>query len=441
MLFLPAFFAHAFGQNYTLPLPLWLFLFSAAAVVLLSFAIFAFLLDEPSENSKKPNIKWRHLGILIPIGKVIGVFLLLISIAADLGNNNIFGISVTFFWIILLLGFTYLTAVSGNLWDFVNPFKTLFEIIEKIAGKQHKPLIRYPASWSYWPALLIYYGIIWLELISNGFGTKPANLSLMLLNYTVVTLLLMFWFGKEVWLKHGEFFSVFFGLVSKISPVKIQESKFALRRPLSGLSDGSAPHISALIFIIFMLASTGFDGFKETTAFWRITTWLPGLITDSYILYQSLFLLLAPLFLLAIYLLAMWCVKHLANTEYSVSELAKKFAYSLIPIAVAYNAAHYFSLFWLDAANIVGYLFDPLNLGWSSFQVYVSPVSASTVWYSSVALIIAGHVAAVYVAHKRALQIFKNRRAALESQYVLIVLMVFYTMGSLWIIGQPLTIK
>ena len=50
-----------------------------------------------------------------------------------------------------------------------------------------------------------------------------------------------------------------------------------------------------------------------------------------------------------------------------------------------------------------------------------------------------GHVIAVYLAHLRAGEVFKRAREVLISQYPMLVLMVGYTMTSLWILAQPIT--
>jgi hypothetical protein len=47
-------------------------------------------------------------------------------------------------------------------------------------------------------------------------------------------------------------------------------------------------------------------------------------------------------------------------------------------------------------------------------------------------------VAAIYLAHRQALRTFASRRAALRSQWPMLVLMIGYTMSSLWIIAQPI---
>ena len=54
------------------------------------------------------------------------------------------------------------------------------------------------------------------------------------------------------------------------------------------------------------------------------------------------------------------------------------------------------------------------------------------------ALIILGHVLAVYLAHRVAIRTFASRDIALRSQYPMLTLMVVYTVISLWIIAQPI---
>jgi hypothetical protein len=65
--------------------------------------------------------------------------------------------------------------------------------------------------------------------------------------------------------------------------------------------------------------------------------------------------------------------------------------------------------------------------------------NAALVWYVQVVLIVLGHVIAVYLAHLRAAERFRSAQRVLLSQYPLLLLMVLYTMTSLWILAQPIT--
>jgi len=62
-------------------------------------------------------------------------------------------------------------------------------------------------------------------------------------------------------------------------------------------------------------------------------------------------------------------------------------------------------------------------------------VDARFVWLTSIAAIVVGHIAATWVAHRTA---YADQRSALTSQYPMVVLMIGYTVTSLWILAQPI---
>ena len=67
-------------------------------------------------------------------------------------------------------------------------------------------------------------------------------------------------------------------------------------------------------------------------------------------------------------------------------------------------------------------------LGWLSLPVF---------WGSQVILIVVGHVIAVVAAHYVAVRRYDSPAAARRGHLPLVVLMVGYTVLSLWIISQP----
>ena len=54
------------------------------------------------------------------------------------------------------------------------------------------------------------------------------------------------------------------------------------------------------------------------------------------------------------------------------------------------------------------------------------------------AAIVLGHIIAVYIAHVISLRTVSNHSSALRGQYPMLLLMVSYTVTSLWIIAQPI---
>lgn len=119
------------------------------------------------------------------------------------------------------------------------------------------------------------------------------------------------------------------------------------------------------------------------------------------------------------------------------------FIFSLLPISIAYHIAHYFSYLFNGGQLVIPLLSDPFGFGWdllgtASYRPDIGLVGPLLQWYVAVAAIVVGHVIAVYLAHATALSTFGERRAALRSQISIVVLMVGYTMLSLWILSQPI---
>jgi hypothetical protein len=138
-------------------------------------------------------------------------------------------------------------------------------------------------------------------------------------------------------------------------------------------------------------------------------------------------------------------VMYFGKRNIDVKGTVAAFALTLVPIALVYNAAHNYSYLVVQSQALIPLLNDPLGKGWqlwpavATFKPSFALAQASTVWYAQVVLIVLGHVIAVYLAHLRAGERFRTAQRALLSQYPMLLLMVMYTMTSLWILAQPIT--
>lgn len=444
-------FAHVFGTMYTLPIPVWLYLFSGAAALIISFLAFGIFLNQPNQNkfnnrvdlSKYQAVKFLIKPEILSIIKSIplGIFGIIILAGIFGIQDPTLNISPTLFWIIFLLGFSYLSSVFGNFWQYVNPWKILANAVIN-----SKPILKYPKKLGFIPALFFYFLFIWVELISQN-AAEPKIISIYIFLYTALNLLGRFLFGFKDWFKYGEFFNVFFGLISLVAPIIFENGKVYLRFPFFGVLKIKVEHVSLLIFILFMLSSTAFDGFRATSAWLSIYyKFMAGLTSETaYKIIQTVFLVFSPGLFLIIYFLAVGIMKLIIRTKLTVISIALVFAPSLIPIALAYNIAHYYTLLLISGQSIIQLISDPLGLGWnlfgtSSYTNNPGIISASFVWNSQVAVIILGHIAAVFLAHLTALKIFLTRKSAMLSQLSMLIVMIIYTVTGLWILSQPLRV-
>ena len=128
----------------------------------------------------------------------------------------------------------------------------------------------------------------------------------------------------------------------------------------------------------------------------------------------------------------------------SIGDMAQSFAFTLVPIAIAYHLAHYLVFLLVQGQYVVPLASDPFGYGWNLFgtagyRVDITIVGARFAWYTAVTAIVLGHIVAVFLAHLRAMRVFETRRAALRSQVPLTALMVAYTFVSLSILAEPIT--
>lgn len=445
--------AHFFVQPYTLPVPFSMYAYAAAAALLLSFLIAGAFVTSPTlarvpSWPRKPAAAGQAVSFGVFIGRGTALLLLTLTIATGLfGTPNPFAnFSMTFFWIVFVLAVPYAVAVFGDFYAPVNPWRTLVDAAQRLLGIGFEGRVRYPQWLGHTPALLLYMAFIWLELFGQ---VMPRQLALLLLAYTAVNLLGAFVFGREAWFRHGEFFGVFLSLLGRMS---------LRRRPL--LPEERPMDVSLVLFILFMLASTAFDGLHATApwaaVFWKtiypqLAPWFPAAPGRTYVVSVQLYhvwqwcvLWLSPLIYLAVVAGFLALARRLAGSHLPLRELAGRFAMSLVPIAFVYHVAHYYTLLLAQAPELLRLVSDPFGWGWNLFgtaRLQVQPVmiDVETIWHTQVALILLGHIVAIYLAHLQALRTFATPARATLSQLPMLVLMVLLTTFGLWILSLPLT--
>src|SRR5262249_20326285 len=108
--------------------------------------------------------------------------------------------------------------------------------------------------------------------------------------------------------------------------------------------------------------------------------------------------------------------------------ITRSFAFPPVPIAVGSPLSHYFTFPLIQGQYILPLASDPFGFGWNLFgtagyRVDIAIVDARFAWLTAVAAILIGHIAAVYLAHVKAMQVLDTRRMALRSQVPLTALM------------------
>ena len=451
--------AHALAQRYDLPLPLGYFLLASGAAVGVSFVILLLFVRRPSAGAAH-NFEERPLASgTIPVAVVIAgraflVFTLALIVSAGLfGNQGPFkNIAPVTVWVIWWVGLSLFSAFAGNVWTIFNPWAAVFAAAEKLAMRWQRPLspaLPYPVWLGAWPACIFLLLFAWLELVANG-RDVPRNIALAIIIYSLVTWTGFVLFGRKAWLQNGEVFSIVFGLFGRFAPLHLSAHApwaWKLRPYATGLLTSEPLSPSMTAFTLLMLATVSVDGLMETPLWRETADWIMSGTSDAakpltYQLLATLLLIVGPITLAALYFATIGLMIRIAPGP-DFPAAGGLFVLSLVPIAIAYHLAHYFSLLAIAGQFIIPLVSDPFGFGWDLFgttlyRIDIGMVDARFIWYLSVISIVTGHIIAVWLAHRTAFAVYTDAAAARRSQYPMLALMIAYTMLSLWILAEPI---
>jgi hypothetical protein len=343
------------------------------------------------------------------------------------------------------------SGLVGNLWYLVNPWAAIYDLVNRVFPV--RPVWKLP-NVGVWPAVIAYFSFACLELTS-GMAGQPWFVATAALVYSLITLAGMFLFGRDAWLEHCEGFTVLFDIVGRFGPVEAERDEAGrivgvyLRPWGVGLLRPMPAGWDRVVFVILMLSTLAFDGIIVTPRWQDFVGALAPLWTPlgplGFFFIRTLGLVLLTVAFLLVFITFMELVVYLGKRNVDMTATISAFALTLVPIALVYNAAHNYSYLIVQSQVLIPLLNDPLGKGWhlwpalAGFKPSFALAQASTVWYAQVVLIVLGHVIAVYLAHLKAGERFRTAQRALLSQYPMLLLMVMYTMTSLWILAQPIT--
>lgn len=406
------------------------------------------------------------------IARAFAVAALIVIIVAGLIGDQTptRNLAPTMIWIAWWVGFSYLSAFVGDVWCVVNPWAASFEWFENLVpGRSgwRKATKAWPGSLGVWPSTGLFIAFAWIELIWDG-RSIPSHLAWLAIAYSLITWAGMYWFGRDAWLNHADPFSAAFSLLARFAPTETRVATYVeepdrahcdgyyratysarrwiLRPPGVGLLVPATPP-SVVVFVIVMVSTVTFDGLMATPLWQRIENALyvslPSLGDSRLTVINTAGLLLFCATFLSIYRLFSALIANASAKQMTAGAASQKFVFTLVPIAIAYLIAHYLSYFLIQGQLLLRLVSDPFGFGWNifgtaRFRPDIGIVGARFAWYTSVVAIVLGHVIGICLAHIVALRNLRDSRAATRCQVPMLILMVAYTMMSLWIIAQPI---
>jgi hypothetical protein len=451
--------AHGFGQRYDLPLPLSLYLFGAAAAVVVSFIIVGLFVRGGAPRAgfdRRFDLMPRGIGRLIldpgfgVVPKLVTFAIFAVTVAAGFfGNQDPYrNIAPTMVWIVFWVGLAYVSAFAGDIWKLVNPWRTVFEVFDRLSGRAlSRPRLHYPEVLGVWPACLLLLVFSWIELVYPS-PAEPWHIALFATAYTLLTWTGMALFGSAIWLERGELFTLVFGTLARFAPTVIsRRERICALRPFGvGLLGDGPASASMTAFVLLLLSTVLYDGLlgtQEWVAAESVGVAPLGGGEGAVVAVRTIGLVGFWLFFLGAFIGVAAVMSRLAGGVLSALEMAQHLALTLVPIAIGYHLAHYLLLLLVQGQYVVPLISDPFGFGWNLFgtagyRVDIAIVGARFAWYTAVTAILLGHIAAVTLAHLKVMRVLPERAAALRAEVPLTALMVAYTCLSLSIIAEPI---
>ncbi|MEO6204652.1 MAG: hypothetical protein ABIO67_04620 [Mycobacteriales bacterium] len=423
--------AHGVGTRTDLPIPTWLALYGAGSVVLVSFLALVLLwrtarLADPDRGRAVPRVVQAVVASPVmqnavqAVTLLLGVLVLAVALAGPSDDANNLGPWVLYvtFWV----GLIPASLLLGPVWRYANPLRLVHRLLAPLAGSA--PAAARVERLGLYPAAGFLSVFVWLELVFPH-RSLPGTVAVFIVVYAVVQLVSALWFG-EGWFERGDGFEVYSTLLATLSVWGVRpDGRWVLRNPLRNVATRPVQRGLTAVVVV-LLGSTAFDGLSRTQ-FWMGG---PGSANDT--TSGTIGLLVMIAIVGTLYVGATVASGRLGGDANAPSA----YAHSVIPIAVGYAIAHYFSLLlldgqttWILASNPFGQ--DGVNLfGTYDHAVNFLLLGTTLISLVQVGAIVIGHVLGVFLAHDRSLRGVRPDRAT-YAQLPLIGVMVAFTVGGL----------
>ncbi|MGW0365649.1 hypothetical protein [Streptomyces sp. NPDC002990] len=318
-------------------------------------------------------------------------------------------------YVLLWVGLIPASLLLGPVWRLLNPLRTLHRLLSR-ALRRHDPDRLPPARLGQWPAAAALFAFTWLELVAP----EPASTTTLLIaltTYTTAQLLLAARFGER-WFADGDAFEAYSELLGRLSPLgRRSDGRLVLRNPFHGL-DATPERPGLVATVCVLLGSTAYDGFSDNPSWINAIQTSPlGRTPTATLGLLGSVALVATLYCLCAAATRLTCGPHPGPLT--------AFAHSLVPIALGYLGAHYFSLLVTEGPRTVS-----MALGTDNAPESAPPLGSGALAALQVIAVVTGHVLGVVAAHDRSVRLFPPAKAV-AGQLPLLALMITYTIGGL----------
>jgi hypothetical protein len=358
--------------------------------------------------------------------------------------------ATVFTWPVWFRGVGLIAILLGSPWPALSPWRTLYDGLCRLEGRQLAVWGGYPSWLGAWPALA---GFLVLIAIVENLTVVPRSPTLTTVVISVYALAML---GGSVlfgpgWFKKADPLGVLYRLFGRVAGVSTDRSpagdvEISFRPPWRGCTE-PVSGLAIVVFVVAAVYTVSFGGLTSTQLYRTVLVGVRDALgtgpLTGVLLYGLGLGLVVGVFVLTVLLGDALGIAPRPEREVATDGeqtawrgAARAFAPTVLPIGAAYEVAHNYPYVVRSTAELLDISVQPLELGVGSLAP-LGWLSLPVFWGSQVLLIVVGHVIAVVAAHHVAVERYPSLSAARRGHLPLVVLMIGYAVLSLWIISQP----
>jgi hypothetical protein len=422
--------AHPLARSrFDAPLPLeWLL--AGGGLTVAATAVFVARSGAVPTATRERRLGSQRVIKMLGDGAAAGFFLVLVTamvaglLGPSAGTRNL---ATVFVWPVWIKGVALVAILLGTPWPTLSPWRRLYTTLCWVEGSRIQ-LRAYPDWLGSWPAVVAVILLVGVAENLTVLPLSPQGTVAVVASYGLWTVAGSVVFGAQ-WFQRGDPLELLYRQFARVAPIQVRDGEgetpsIRIRPPWVGCSQPVADRGVATVIVVAVY-TVSFDGFVESTTYQTVlfaTREITGLGPPSaLVLYGAGLVLAVGVFALV------------ATSTRRLSELASPWrviAPTLVPIAAGYELAHNYPYVIRNVGRL------PATVGATPIDL-LSWLSVPGFWGSQILMVVGGHVIGVVAAHQVVRRGTHSHADALRAHAPLVILMVCYTMVSLWIVSQP----
>ncbi len=450
----------------------------------------------------KALVKKQYFPMLLQGASIVAMLLV---IGAGFWGTQRAGMNIgpiitwTWWWALLI----FMVLGFGTAFCSICPWEGLSSLITSLSFSSRKKALGSDRAWPKWmrnifPALLLFILLTWIEL-GLDITQSPMITAVLATMFVSMVILAALFYDRRGFCRYACLVGRITGIYALFAPVevrsistdackscttkdcikgndesvgcptnlfpsKLQENTYCtmctecirscphdnmtinIRPPATDLMSKFKFRADEAILAITLLALTSFHGITMTPMWDTTNNWLRAEFGLTSIPLFTFLMLVAVIVPIGIFMLSARMARTLSgSTENSTKQIFIAYAYAVLPVALFYHLAHNSMHFFMEAQHIIPVLSDPFGWGWNIFstasKTYDPLLPMTVVWWMQLVFIVIGHIYGVVIADRIAKRLYAEHKQALRSLIPMLVVMIVYSIYSVWLISQPMIMR